>query len=107
MKNAIPGTGWPDEEGTGSGTPIDVSTVGRSLAGFKRVQFLEPDPTPTPAPTAAPTAAPTEAPAAAPTATPKPVPKTGDTTNPALWLGLILLGLIGAAGTVWVAARKR
>ena len=44
---------------------------------------------------------------AAPTATPKPVPKTGDTTNPALWLGLILLGLIGAAGTVLVSVRKK
>ena len=32
-----------------------------------------------------------------PTATPKPVPKTGDVGNPALWLGLILLGVVGVA----------
>lgn len=57
----------------------------------KRVQFLEPDPTPTPAPTAA------------PTATPNPVPKTGDSANPILWLSLILLGLAGIGG---LAARK-
>lgn len=91
VKNAIPGTGWSDVGGIGSGTPIDVSIKGRSLADFKRVQFLEPDPTPTPAPTAA------------PTATPNPVPKTGDSANPILWLSLILLGLAGIGG---LAARK-
>ena len=106
VKNAIPGTGWLDKGGTGSGTPIDVSTEGRSLAGFKRVQFLEPDPTPTPAPTAAPTAAPTEAPTAAPTATPNPVPKTGDSANPVLWLSLILLGLAGIGGLAASKVRK-
>ena len=36
-------------------------------------------------------------PTAAPTVTPKPVPKTGDVGNPALWLGLILLGVVGVA----------
>ena len=106
VKNAIPGTGWPDKGGTGSGTPIDVSTEGRSLADFKRVQFLEPDPTPTTAPTAAPTAAPTEAPTAAPTATPNPVPKTGDSANPVLWLSLILLGLAGIGGLAASKVRK-
>ena len=106
VKNAIPGTGWSDVGGTGSGTPIDVSTEGRSLADFKRVQFLEPDPTPTPAPTAAPTAAPTEAPTAAPTATPNPVPKTGDSANPVLWLSLILLGLAGIGGLAASKVRK-
>ena len=106
VKNAIPGTGWPNVGGTGSGTPIDVSIEGRSLAGFKRVQFLEPDPTPTPAPTAAPTAAPTEAPTAAPTATPNPVPKTGDSANPVLWLSLILLGLAGIGGLAASKVRK-
>ena len=40
----------------------------------------------------------TAAPTAAPTATPRPVPKTGDTANPALWLALILLGLLGIGG---------
>ncbi|MBE5789534.1 MAG: LPXTG cell wall anchor domain-containing protein [Clostridiales bacterium] len=37
---------------------------------------------------------PTAAPTAAPTATPKPVPKTGDSANPALWIGLIVLGVL-------------
>ena len=40
----------------------------------------------------------TAAPTAAPTSTPKPVPKTGDTANLALWLALILLGLLGIGG---------
>ena len=30
---------------------------------------------------------------AAPTPTPKPVPKTGDIGNPALWIGLVILGM--------------
>lgn len=110
VKNAIPGTGWLDKGGTGSGTPIDISFEGRSLDGFKRVQFLEPDPTPIPAPTAAPTAAPTtaptEAPTAAPTATPNPVLKTGDSANPVLWLSLILLGLAGIGGLAASKVRK-
>ena len=45
--------------------------------------------------------------ASVPTPTPKPVPKTGDSANPALWLGVIFLGLLGAAGTILVKARKR
>ena len=53
-----------------------------------------PTPTLTPAPTATPTARPT----AKPTATPKPVPKTGDSAPVALWIGLILVGLIGFGG---------
>ena len=57
-------------------------------------------------PESPPTPAPTEAPTPDPTATPKPVPKTGDSANPALWLGLIFLGLIGAAGTMFLKARK-
>ena len=58
-------------------------------------------PTPTPTPTPAPTAAPT------PTPTPKPVPKTGDGANPALWLGLILLGLLSVGGTLVLSRRRR
>ena len=66
----------------------------------------EPTATPTGAPTAAPTptltpaltATPTAKPTAKPTATPKPVPKTGDSAPVALWIGLILVGLIGFGG---------
>ena len=41
------------------------------------------------------------------TATPKPVPKTGDGSNPALWLGLAVAGLILIAGTVILWNRKK
>ena len=60
----------------------------------------------TPTPTVAPTAAPTATPTAKPTATPKPVPKTGDSAPLALWLGLILLGLIGIGGAIVVKSRR-
>ena len=102
---------WNNTEGTGAGTAIPVQTTARFLDdNYQKVQFPpEPDPTPAPTavPTAAPTAPPTAAPTAAPTPTYKPIPKTGDSTNPALWLGLIFLGLLGAAGTILVKARKR
>lgn len=48
---------------------------------------------------------PTEAPAAAPTATPTKVPRTGDGANLGLWIGLLLLGLLGIA--VFTGAVKR
>ena len=77
VKNAIPGTGWTDVEGTVGETAIPVNT-----------------------------AAPTSAPTAASTATPNPVPKTGDSANPVLWLGLILLGLAGISGLAVSKVRK-
>ena len=44
--------------------------------------------------------------AAAPT--PRPVPKTLDNSSPALWIGLILVGIAGLAVlTVMKASRKR
>ena len=48
---------------------------------------------------------PTEAPAAAPTAAPTKVPRTGDGANLGLWIGLLLLGLLGIA--VFTGAVKR
>ena len=42
---------------------------------------------------ALPTPSPTPSPA--PTATPRPVPHTGDSTHPAVWIGLLLLSLLG------------
>ena len=70
--------------------------------GTWTVMLLSEVPTPTPSPTpvaatptpVAPTATPAPAaPAApvAPTATPAPAPKTGDSTNLALWMGLIVI----------------
>ena len=50
---------------------------------------------------------PTATPTVAPTATPKPVPKTGDTGNPVLWLGLMLLGIFGLVVPVWMIASKK
>ena len=35
-----------------------------------------------------------------------PVPKTGDSANPVLWLGLILLGLAGISGLAVSKVRK-
>ena len=40
VKNAIPGIGWTDVEGTSGRTSIDVSETGQSLSNeFKKVQF--------------------------------------------------------------------
>ena len=50
--------------------------------------------------------APTEAPTSVPTATPKPVPKTGDSANPALWLAMMLVALIGFAGLAVTGTMK-
>ena len=60
-----------------------------------------------PAPTATPKPVPKKEAAPAPTATPKPVPKTGDGSNPALWLGLAVAGLILIAGTMMLWNRKK
>ena len=69
------------------------------------------EPTPSDKPTDEPTVKPTEGPTAtpAPTNTPKPqpVPKTGDTGNPLLWVGMILLGLIGIGGLTYGKFRKK
>ena len=37
----------------------------------------------------------------------RPVPRTGDSNRPALWIGLILLGLAGLAVGIWIIFRKR
>ena len=58
------------------------------------------------APTEEPTEAPTATPTPKPTATPKPVPKTGDSAPLALWLGLIIFGLIALGGTLAWKAKK-
>ena len=42
---------------------------------------------------------------AAPAPAQHPVPKTGDSANPLLWLGLILLGLVGVAGALRLRRR--
>ena len=62
---------------------------------------LTPEPTPTTAPTATPTPA--------PTATPKPknIPKTGDSAPLALWIGLILVGMIGTGTFIALQRRTR
>lgn len=38
---------------------------------------------------------------------PKPVPKTGDSSNPVLWIGLMLLGILGMCGVGVKWLRKR
>ena len=37
----------------------------------------------------------------------KPVPKTGDNSNPALWIALMILGLAGIGAMLFRTARKR
>ena len=44
--------------------------------------------------------------ASVPTPTPKPVPKTGDSANPALWLAMMLVALIGFAGLAVTGTMK-
>ena len=41
------------------------------------------------------------------TGKPRPVPKTGDSADPALWAGLVLLGLAGIGGTLLARRRSR
>ena len=72
-------------------------------------------PIPTATPTSMVTAPPTATPSVnpmhtpAPTNNPKPhvVPKTGDADNPLLWVGLILIGLIGIGGLTLGKYRKK
>ncbi|MBP5168980.1 MAG: hypothetical protein ILP14_07240, partial [Oscillospiraceae bacterium] len=84
---------------------------GEADAHFTVIANAEPTATPTatptvtPEPTVTPTAAPTATPT--PTPTPKPVPKTGDNSNPALWLAMMILGLAVLAGTAVKVYRKR
>ena len=40
VKNAVAGTGWTNREGTGSGTPVEISATARTIsADFKKVYF--------------------------------------------------------------------
>ena len=92
----------PSAEPTPSDKPVDGPTV-------------NPTDEPTVKPTGDPTAKPTESPKAGPTATPAPtntpkpqeVPKTGDTDNPIVWVGLILVGLIGIGSLTLGKFRKK
>ena len=67
----------------------------------------EPAVNPTEAQTAKPSDAPTATPAPTNTPKPQPVPKTGDTGSPMLWVGMILLGLIGIGGLTYGKFRKK
>ena len=96
---------WLETLAAGRHTLTAIFKDGQAETSFT-VKDAPPTPTPTPEPTATPTATPTSAPTPTPTvaptptptvkptATPKPVPKTGDSAPLALWLSLILLGLI-------------
>ncbi len=81
---------YPSAEKTAEG--LKVTLTGLSPVA---VSWVKKDPGETPAPTDTP----------APTATVQPVPKTGDSSTPALWLGLVLLGLLGIAGFCAAMAR--
>ncbi len=90
-------------------TAVVASTTGNVLEGSTDVfsSYLltyrdEESATLTSEPTVTPTAKPT------PTATPKEIPKTGDSGNPALWIGLVVVGLICIGGLIlWNCFRKR
>jgi LPXTG-motif cell wall-anchored protein len=81
---------YPSAEKTAEG--LKVTLTGLSPVA---VSWVKKDPGETPAPTDTP----------APTATVQPVPKTGDSSTPALWLGLALLGMLGIAGFCAAMAR--
>ncbi len=51
--------------------------------------------------------APTSAPESQPTPAPTSVPKTGDGANLGLWIGLVLLGLLGIIAFAGMMSRKR
>ena len=124
----------PSVEPTPSDKPTDEPTVkptATSTAKPTDESTVKPVATPTAKPTDAPTAKPTDVPtvkptegttvkptetpkttptaAPAPTDTskPQPVPKTRDTDNPMLWVGLILIGLIGIGGLAYGKYRKK
>ena len=92
---------------------LQVTLHGLSPVAIAWAEKNEPTPSPTPTPTASPTPSPTPTPTASPTPTPtakptptsKPVPKTGDSAPLALWLGLVLAGII-CLGTVIAQMRR-
>jgi LPXTG-motif cell wall-anchored protein len=84
---------------------LQVTLHGLSPVAIAWAEKNEPTPSPTPTPTASPTPTPTPTPTAKPTPTSKPVPKTGDSAPLALWLGLVLAGII-CLGTVIAQMRR-
>ena len=101
-------TAKPSEEPTTKPTDIPTSKP-------TDTPTTKPTDIPTTKPTEDPTVKPTDTPEPVPTATPvptntpkpQPVPKTGDTDNPMLWVGLILIGLIGIGGLTLGKYRKK
>ncbi|QUC65803.1 Spy0128 family protein [Aristaeella hokkaidonensis] len=87
---------------TPTAKPTDAST-----AKPTDVSTVKPTEGTTVKPTETPKATPTAAPAPTDTSKPQPVPKTGDTDNPMLWVGLILIGLIGIGGLAYGKYRKK
>ena len=80
---------------------------GKADAHFTVIAKGESTPTPTPTPTSTPEPTPTVKPTPTPTPTPKPVPKTGDSGNPALWIGLVLLGLMGIGTEIGFRMKRK
>ena len=77
---------------------VKISFTDGTVKTTLKIKAAEPTEEPTAEPTAEPTPNPTH----------RPVPKTGDGGNPALWIGLILLGLAGLAVLGMLkASRKR
>ncbi len=73
------------------------------------VPTAPPTSSPTPAPTAPPTSSPAPSPTAAPTptVTPQPVPLTGDQSQPAVWIILILVSLAGLSAVITGLKKSR
>ena len=106
--NAIPDGGSTAESGslvlTLKSSYLDTLSVGDHKVKISfadgtvetplKIKAAAPTPSPTPAPT--------------PSPTPHPVPQTSDNDNPVLWIGLILLGIVGLAVLgAMKASRKR
>ena len=62
---------------------VKISFADGTVEAPLKIKAAAPTPSPTPAPT--------------PSPTPHSFPKTGDNDNPVLWIGLILLGIVGLA----------
>jgi len=73
---------------------VKISFADGTVEAPLKIKAAAPTPSPTPAPT--------------PSPIPHPVPQTGDNDNPVLWIGLILLGIVGLTVLgVMKASRKR
>ena len=86
-------------QASAEGTTGTIRSGEQSKASFAN-EYKGGSPSPSGQPEPTPSESPEPTNSTKPTNTPKPNPKTGDTSSPLLWLGMILLGLLGSATLV-------